>query len=204
MNTHTHASTHRPTHAHAHTHTHTHTNPSHTRAMRLKERFLKRGFQGRFKRADRGDLFQSISTWGNLVGCFFLSNKKHVCNDYTESISGQISGQAQIQVHNGHPSIWWLHCTPGTWTRISTAPWAFQSDALPTKLHHKYFFIFFIYFFICRLDYLFVFFYTGWTILLFSLPFIHFLHTWCIYLVPCIMRYKSIGMSATPNKGHDA
>ena len=39
---------------HMHTHTHTNTHQSHIRAMRLKKRFLKRGFQGRFKRADRG------------------------------------------------------------------------------------------------------------------------------------------------------
>ena len=45
------------THIPAHARTHTHTHQSHIRAirtMRLKTRFSKRGFQGRFKRADRG------------------------------------------------------------------------------------------------------------------------------------------------------
>ena len=43
-------------HTRAHAHTHTNTHQSHIRAMRLKKRFLKRGFQGRFKRADRGSM----------------------------------------------------------------------------------------------------------------------------------------------------
>ena len=64
MNARTHARTHRDshtharTHAHTHVHAHTHTHRSHIRAiraMRLKKRFLKeKGFQGRFKRDDRG------------------------------------------------------------------------------------------------------------------------------------------------------
>ena len=55
MHTHTHAHTH--TDSHTHTRAHPHIHQSHIRAiraMRLKKRFLKRGFQRRFKRADRG------------------------------------------------------------------------------------------------------------------------------------------------------
>ena len=46
------------THMHnTHTHTHTHTcTQSYIRAMGLKKRLLKRGFQGRFKRNDRGGM----------------------------------------------------------------------------------------------------------------------------------------------------
>ena len=64
MHAHTHAPTQTRTRAHAHTntrthaHTHTHTHQSHTRAIRAlrlkKSVFLKKGFQGRFKRVDRG------------------------------------------------------------------------------------------------------------------------------------------------------
>ena len=53
MNAHAHTQT--RTHTYPHTHAHTH--QSHIRAirtMRLKTRCSKRGFQGRFKRADRG------------------------------------------------------------------------------------------------------------------------------------------------------
>ena len=48
--------THTRTHAHSHTHTHIHT-AVYIRAMELKKRVLKRkGFQGRFKRSDRGSM----------------------------------------------------------------------------------------------------------------------------------------------------
>ena len=47
---HTHAPTHRLAHARACTHTHT---PVAYQAIKLKKKVFKRGFQGRFKRADR-------------------------------------------------------------------------------------------------------------------------------------------------------
>ena len=66
MNSHTHvcvnvcmhARTHTHTHAHTHTHTHTHTH-KHTHIViyqgnGTEEKVLKIGFQGRFKRTDRG------------------------------------------------------------------------------------------------------------------------------------------------------
>ena len=193
MNTHTHTCkhTHRPTRTRMHTHTHTH-KPVTYQGNEMEEKVFKKRkvFKEDLKEPTEVISLQVYPHGETSVFCLIKNTfVKSAQNPSLVKSQGRHKAEHVMVTCPHSDYIVHLGLEPASVLHLGLFSRMLYQLSYTTSTSSV-----FLFRFLRRLDFLFFFF----------LPFIHFLHTWCIYFVPCIMRCKSIRMSATPNKGHDA